>query len=81
MGPQFAEHESSARENAARQANVQRLVTKAEYEFGQMRRELAGLIAVANEPVAVERVSQRAPATPPAETEFVVDASKPARAA
>jgi hypothetical protein len=44
MGPQFAEHLGSAQANAERQASVERLVAKAEYECLQLRRELVGLV-------------------------------------
>jgi hypothetical protein len=44
MGPLFAAQVGEARENAQRQADVERLLARAEYEYGQMRRELAGLL-------------------------------------
>jgi hypothetical protein len=46
MGPQFAEHAGTARENMQRQADVERLIAKAEYECVQVRRELAELLAL-----------------------------------
>jgi hypothetical protein len=49
MGPRFAEQAGGARANAERQADVERLITRAEYECLQMRRELVGLIPLAAE--------------------------------
>ncbi len=46
MGPQFAEQAGTARANAERQADVERLVSKAEYEYLQMCRDLVGLLPV-----------------------------------
>jgi hypothetical protein len=54
MGPQFAEHADTARQNAQRQADVERLLSKAEYDYRQMRRELAGLLALEAEPHDIE---------------------------
>ncbi len=54
LGPQFAEHAATARVNAERQADVERLIGKAEYECLQLRRELAGLIALGAEPADQE---------------------------
>jgi hypothetical protein len=45
MAPEFARQASAARENAGRQADVARLLGKAEYEFDQMCRELSPLMA------------------------------------
>ena len=45
LEPEFAEHAGSARESASRQADVERLITKAEYECYQVRRELAAVMA------------------------------------
>jgi hypothetical protein len=50
MRPEFVEQEGSARVNAARQAQVERLIGKAEYEFGQMRRDLGALLPLAVAP-------------------------------
>jgi len=58
MGVEFAEHEDAARENADRQTAVERLVTKAEYEFKLLRRDLSGLLDVFDG--AVERASAEA---------------------
>jgi hypothetical protein len=52
MAPEFAEHASSARENAQRQVDVERLIDTAEYEYRTMRRELAGLLPVMAKPSA-----------------------------
>jgi hypothetical protein len=71
MGPQFAQHLGSAQENADRQANVERLVAKAEYEFYQLRRELMGLVE------GVKMLSMPAPA----EADAVAEAPAPAKAA
>jgi hypothetical protein len=57
MGPQFAEHADTARQNAQRQADVERLLSKAEYDYLQMRRELAGLLAIEAEPPVMEAES------------------------
>jgi hypothetical protein len=45
LEPEFSEHAVSARESASRQADVERLITKAEYECYQVRRELAAVMA------------------------------------
>ena len=50
MRPEFVEQEGSARVNAERQAQVERLIGKAEYEFGKMRRDLGALLALAVAP-------------------------------
>jgi hypothetical protein len=50
MRPEFVEQEGSARVNAERQAQVERLIGKAEYEFGKMRRDLETLLALAAGP-------------------------------
>jgi hypothetical protein len=50
MGPQFAEQAGTARANAKRQADVERMISKAEYEYLQMCRELVGLLPVQQEP-------------------------------
>lgn len=60
MAPAFSEHAGSAQENAERQASVERLISKAEYECVRLRRELEGLV-VFPEPVAAE-ASPAAPA-------------------
>ncbi len=66
MGPQFAEHAGTARANVERQADVERLIAKAEYECLQMRRELAGLLALEPAPrVATEAAAQPAAVAPP----------------
>ncbi len=44
MRPGFAQQAGAARVNADRQADVELLVAKAEYEFHQVRRELVGLV-------------------------------------
>ncbi|HEY7669847.1 MAG TPA: hypothetical protein VH852_04335 [Hyphomicrobium sp.] len=62
MGLEFTEHVVSARENAARQAEVERLVAKAEYEYGKLRRELAGLLPIAAEADAIEADAAPRPA-------------------
>jgi hypothetical protein len=49
MGPAFSEHAGSAHENAERQADVERLISKAEYECVQLRRELEGLVTFSAE--------------------------------
>jgi hypothetical protein len=46
IGPLFAEQAGTARANAQRQADVERLLAKAEYEYFQMRRELARLLPI-----------------------------------
>ncbi len=46
MGPQFAEQAGTARANAERQADVERLVSTAEYEYLQMCRDLVGLLPI-----------------------------------
>jgi len=53
MTPDFAQHAGSAKENAERQASVERLLSKAEYECVQLRRELVGLVPFA-EPALIE---------------------------
>jgi hypothetical protein len=60
MAPEFAEHASSARENAQRQVDVERLIATAEYEVSKMRRELAGLLQVSAEPSADQVAELRA---------------------
>jgi hypothetical protein len=65
MRPEFVEQEGSARVNAERQAQVERLIGKAEYEFGKMRRDLGMLLQIAATPHA--EVSADA-APQPAET-------------
>jgi len=70
MGPLFAEQAGTARANAQRQADVERLLAKAEYEYGQMRRELAGLLPMdtlqgmieAAKPLGVQADADVAPA-------------------
>ena len=47
MRPEFVEQEGSARVNAERQAQVERLIGKADYEFGRMRRDLGALLPLA----------------------------------
>jgi hypothetical protein len=47
MRPEFIEQQGSARANAERQAQVERLIGKADYEFGKMRRDLGGLLPLA----------------------------------
>lgn len=61
MGAQFAEQAGTARENAQRQAEVERLLARAEYEYYQMRRELVGLLPIEAEPriIEVEPASSR----------------------
>lgn len=44
MQPQFAQHAGSAQEAEERQAHVQRLIAKGEYECNQMRRALSGFV-------------------------------------
>jgi len=44
MGPEFAQQVGSAHENATRQADVGRLIAKAEYEYYQLRRGLVGVM-------------------------------------
>ena len=66
MRPEFIEQQGSARVNAERQAQVERLIGKAEYEFGQMRRDLGALLppAVASHdatsPVSADAVPEPA---------------------
>jgi len=48
--PEFALQLGSARDNVDRQADADRLLSKAEYELYQVRRELVGLIDGAEEP-------------------------------
>jgi hypothetical protein len=59
MGPQFAEQAGTARANAERQADVERLISKAEYEYLQMCRELVGLLPVQEEPTRREATVAR----------------------
>ncbi len=69
MGPQFAQQAGIARENAQRQADVERLIAKAEYECIQVRRELAGLLALEAPPrVDSEAAPQSAQNTETTET-------------
>ena len=56
MRPEFIEQQGSARVNAERQAQVERLIGKAEYEFGQMRRDLGALLPSASAPC--DRIAQ-----------------------
>jgi hypothetical protein len=65
MGPAFSEHAGSAQENAERQADVERLISKAEYECVQLRRELKGLVAFP-EALDAAGAAPAAPATDPA---------------
>jgi hypothetical protein len=66
MGPQFAEQAGTARANVERQADVERLIAKAEYECLQMRRELAGLLALEAAPgLEAEAAAQPAVVAPP----------------
>jgi hypothetical protein len=44
MRPEFVEQRGAARANAERQAQVERLIGKADYEFGKMRRDLGALL-------------------------------------
>ena len=44
MAPEFAQHSDSARQNAVRQADAQRLLAKVDYEFHLVCRELAGVM-------------------------------------
>jgi hypothetical protein len=44
MAPEFAEHAGSVRASAERQAELERMIAKAEYECCQLRRELVGLM-------------------------------------
>jgi hypothetical protein len=62
MAPEFAQHVGSARENASRQAAVERLIAKAEYEYFQVRRDLMAVLGIAEQPAA-------APEAPPAPPE------------
>lgn len=50
---EFSGQAGSAKANADRQATAERLLTKAEYEFYQLRRDLAGVLdeAPSTEPV------------------------------
>ncbi len=50
MGPQFAAQAGTARANAERQADVERLISKAEYEYLQMCRDLVGLLPIEGTP-------------------------------
>lgn len=71
MAPEFAQHAGSAHENAKLQAEVERLIARAEYEFCQVRRQLVAVLGKVETPTAHE-----APA--PLETPV---AAKPAKAA
>ena len=64
MGPQFAEQAGIARANAERQADVERMICKAEYEYLQMCRELVGLLPVQEEPAGREAPVAHGPAAP-----------------
>jgi hypothetical protein len=59
MGPQFAEQAGIARANVQRQADVERLISKAEYEYLQMCRDLEGLLPVTAEPRIVVAAEPR----------------------
>jgi hypothetical protein len=76
MGPQFAEQAGIARANVQRQADVERLISKAEYEYLQMCRDLEGLLPVTAEPritVAAEpRVTNEAEPRGAAQAETAV---------
>jgi hypothetical protein len=66
MRPEFIEQQGSARVNAQRQAQVESLIGKAEYEFGKMRRDLGALLALAAVPYdETARVSTDAVSAPP----------------
>jgi hypothetical protein len=65
MAPEFAQHAGSARENANRQAAVERLIAKAEYEYFQVRRDLMTVLGIAEGPAAVAQDSA-SPAPPEA---------------
>ncbi len=72
MQPEFAQQVGAARHTAERQADVELLIGKAEYEYRQVRRELAGL------------VEEAVPATVPADAgapHLAAPASAPAKAA
>jgi hypothetical protein len=68
MRPEFVEQEGSARVNAERQAQVERLIGKAEYEFGKMRRDLDTLLAIAAGPQLATALASADAAPAPAET-------------
>lgn len=63
MGPEFAQQAGSARENADRQADVERLIAKAEYDCIQLRRELSAVMAGAEPPVLAESAAALAERT------------------
>lgn len=81
MASAFAEHAGSARENADRQASVERLISKAEYECVQVRRELEGLVAFPEPPSAPELRAAPMFTEAATETTFVPPALADAKAA
>jgi hypothetical protein len=61
MAPEFAQHVGSARENASRQAAVERLIAKAEYEYFQVRRDLMTVLGIAEGPAMKQEDAAPAP--------------------
>jgi hypothetical protein len=79
MAPEFAEHASSARENAQRQVDVERLIATAEYEFLQMRRALTGLLPGAVEPSAEQTAAPAPDQVVPVDMTLDAPSSAPAQ--
>jgi hypothetical protein len=77
LEPEFSEHAGFARETADRHADVERIITKAEYECYQVRRELAAVMAGITVPVP----DAGAVATALAASEPLPRAAAPAQAA
>jgi len=77
LEPEFAARVGQARANAGRQADVERLLGKAEYECHLMRRELAAVMAG----IAAPAPAAGAVAVAPAAADDVPTQSDAARAA
>jgi hypothetical protein len=73
---EFAQQAGLARDNVGRQAEVERLIGKAQYECTQLRRDLAGLVDI-SAPLAP---AQTAGTEARSETKVEIDAG-PTRAA
>jgi hypothetical protein len=75
--PRFALQAGEAKKTADRQASAERLISKAEYECVQMRRDLVAAFAVPLSHRAV-KVEAPEPAEPPAEAPPASGAAKAA---
>lgn len=64
MQPEFEQQTTAAREVAERQTDVERLISTGEYECYQLRRELNGLIELAEPPQSADGETAPAPLEP-----------------